>query len=155
MIAEAGSGMTTSTGPKGVVRYMSPELLKEDGARHTLSSDIWAWGCVLVEVRNHFYDLLPPHADELCQIAFDLLPYAGALNTWAIITSMNNGQKPAPLLDLELSSTLRTLLEFCWHTDPTTRPSTATCAQALRQELHDRFHSEHNQEHEVRPCRRT
>lgn len=43
------SGLTTSTSFRGTTRYMSPELL-EDTARHSLPADIWAWGCVLIEV---------------------------------------------------------------------------------------------------------
>ncbi|KAG8912762.1 hypothetical protein FRC00_003837 [Tulasnella sp. 408] len=42
------SGLTTSPTIKGSTRYMSPELFKED-AVHTLSSDIWAYGCLVLQ----------------------------------------------------------------------------------------------------------
>lgn len=43
----------TSVNLTGTVNYMSPELL-EDSGEHSLQSDIWAWGCVLLEVATLF-----------------------------------------------------------------------------------------------------
>ncbi|KIO22781.1 hypothetical protein M407DRAFT_216029, partial [Tulasnella calospora MUT 4182] len=44
------SGLTTTSfGLRGSTRYMSPELVSEDDARRTLASDVWAWGCLLLE----------------------------------------------------------------------------------------------------------
>ncbi|KIO18841.1 hypothetical protein M407DRAFT_60719, partial [Tulasnella calospora MUT 4182] len=43
------SGLTTTKTIKGSTRYMSPELLEEN-AVHTLSSDIWAYGCLVFKV---------------------------------------------------------------------------------------------------------
>lgn len=54
-IVEADSaGLTTSSfHGKGSPRYMSPELL-EEGARRGPESDVWAWGCVVLEARVPF-----------------------------------------------------------------------------------------------------
>ncbi|KIO27169.1 hypothetical protein M407DRAFT_36208, partial [Tulasnella calospora MUT 4182] len=51
-ITESGacSGLTTSRSPKGSLRYMSPELPQESEAKHSLESDIWAWGCTVFEI---------------------------------------------------------------------------------------------------------
>ncbi|KAG9043783.1 Negative regulator of mitotic exit [Tulasnella sp. UAMH 9824] len=51
-IQESGmsSGLTTSRPIKGSLRYMSPELILHDEAKHTLASDVWAWGCTVFEV---------------------------------------------------------------------------------------------------------
>ncbi|KIO17707.1 hypothetical protein M407DRAFT_84706, partial [Tulasnella calospora MUT 4182] len=47
----AASGLTTSKSIKGSARYMSPELFPEEGnPKHTLQSDVWAWGCTVFEV---------------------------------------------------------------------------------------------------------
>lgn len=46
---EIASGLTTSKSIKGATRYMSPELVR-DGSKHTLQSDVWAWGCTTFEV---------------------------------------------------------------------------------------------------------
>lgn len=47
------SGLTTDADDgavfKGSVRYSSPEVL--DGEEKSIASDIWAWGCLLLEVR--------------------------------------------------------------------------------------------------------
>jgi serine/threonine protein kinase len=44
------SKLTTSTAPLGTLRYLSPEIINADVAQRTLKSDIWAWGCLLLEV---------------------------------------------------------------------------------------------------------
>ncbi|KAG8926120.1 hypothetical protein FRC01_009320 [Tulasnella sp. 417] len=43
------TGLTTSRTIKGSMRYMSPELLDEN-VIHTLQSDVWAFGCLALEV---------------------------------------------------------------------------------------------------------
>ena len=45
---------TTSIGsePQAITPYTSPEMLLEPGASPTLASDIWAWGCLLLEVSS-------------------------------------------------------------------------------------------------------
>ncbi|KAG8913517.1 hypothetical protein FRC00_002235 [Tulasnella sp. 408] len=52
ILEEEGTGLTTSTGLKGTVRYYSPELVLEPDVRHSLQSDIWAWGCLTLEVQS-------------------------------------------------------------------------------------------------------
>ncbi|KAG9030897.1 hypothetical protein FS837_003158, partial [Tulasnella sp. UAMH 9824] len=47
---ESTSGLTTSRSFKDALRYMSPELLLEDEKKHTLESDVWAWGCTAFEI---------------------------------------------------------------------------------------------------------
>ncbi|KAG8955081.1 hypothetical protein FRC04_009538 [Tulasnella sp. 424] len=51
-VEESGisSGLTTSRTIGGSIRYMSPELHLEEEAKHTLESDIWAWGCTAFEI---------------------------------------------------------------------------------------------------------
>lgn len=43
------SGLTTRRGGEGTTRYLSPECV--DGAKRTAQSDVWAWGCLFLEVR--------------------------------------------------------------------------------------------------------
>ncbi|KAG8898664.1 hypothetical protein FRC00_002487 [Tulasnella sp. 408] len=47
----AESGLTTTKTLKASLRYCSPELL-EDDARHTRESDVWAFGCVMMETKS-------------------------------------------------------------------------------------------------------
>lgn len=51
-LEDAPSGLTTSEGLKGTLRYYSPELMNEQDASHSLASDMWAWGCLVMEVRR-------------------------------------------------------------------------------------------------------
>ncbi|KZV81821.1 kinase-like protein [Exidia glandulosa HHB12029] len=41
---------STATSMRGTLRWMAPELFKDDDARHTTYSDVWAFGCVVIEV---------------------------------------------------------------------------------------------------------
>lgn len=48
---EPVSILAHSSSVKGTWRWMAPELLADDDdARHTKESDVWAYGCVLIEV---------------------------------------------------------------------------------------------------------
>lgn len=37
----------------GTTRWMAPELLEDDQSQHTVLSDIWACGCLFIEVASH------------------------------------------------------------------------------------------------------
>ncbi|EJD42491.1 kinase-like protein, partial [Auricularia subglabra TFB-10046 SS5] len=39
-----------TTAPGGTARWMAPELFSKEYARHTTASDVWAYGCVVLEV---------------------------------------------------------------------------------------------------------
>ncbi|KZV78707.1 WD40 repeat-like protein [Exidia glandulosa HHB12029] len=49
IIAEHSESMT-QTGLTGTLRWMAPELLLEDGMKHSYASDVWACGCLFMEV---------------------------------------------------------------------------------------------------------
>ncbi|KAG8917003.1 hypothetical protein FRC01_002726 [Tulasnella sp. 417] len=114
------SGLTTSNGMKGVFRYMSPELIVDDGAKKTLASDIWAWGCTAFEILTR---------DE---------PFHQYKSNSAILAALLRRNAPGraeSLLDLvpdaskpEYASTLRLLhsyIPLCWEYEPRKRPSTS------------------------------
>lgn len=46
------SGLTTTLGVEGTMTYLSPECV--DGAKRTAQSDVWAWGCLFLQVRVLF-----------------------------------------------------------------------------------------------------
>lgn len=50
MLEDASSGLTTTCSPKYTLWYASPELVNNN-SRHTLASDVWAFGCLLLQVR--------------------------------------------------------------------------------------------------------
>lgn len=49
VLAEHSDSFTQHTSMKGTLRWMAPELLLTDDARHTAASDMWAFGCLCVE----------------------------------------------------------------------------------------------------------
>lgn len=51
-VSEVGSTGMTTAAPEMTIRYSSPELLRTETPRHTIYSDIWALGCVILEVRR-------------------------------------------------------------------------------------------------------
>ncbi|KIO24171.1 hypothetical protein M407DRAFT_103643 [Tulasnella calospora MUT 4182] len=103
------SGLTTTKTIKGSTRYMSPELLEED-AVHTLSSDIWAYGCLVLKVMT------------------GSLPYARARSEHQVLLALMKPQQPADPSGLGLRDDgLKTLLAKCWNKSPSTRPSASEC----------------------------
>lgn len=48
---EIHSGLTTDSGNEGTMRYRSPELVMDGNASHNTKTDVWSWGCLLLEVR--------------------------------------------------------------------------------------------------------
>lgn len=52
------SGLTTTRGgSKGTTRWCSPEIL--NGEAGTPQSDMWAWGCLVLEVRRTLFLAFP------------------------------------------------------------------------------------------------
>lgn len=68
-LEEGPTGLTTSDGLKGTLRCYSPELIREQDSSHSLPSDIWAWGCLVLEVRMRWFSLAPLFPSELMSSA--------------------------------------------------------------------------------------
>ncbi|KAG9001437.1 hypothetical protein FRB90_011606 [Tulasnella sp. 427] len=117
MVQDDDGGLTTSKGLKGSTRYLSPELIKDDGSR-TLASDVWAWGCLLLE------------------IIFDKLPYGGAKNEYAVLLDLAQQVLPVDPGSLPVSETMRNLFEKCWDSEPAKRPTVQQCLQSLIHQQH-------------------
>ncbi|KAG9045714.1 importin-alpha export receptor [Tulasnella sp. UAMH 9824] len=109
------SGLTTTKTIKGSTRYMSPELLEEDPV-HTLSSDVWAYGCLVLKVMT------------------GTLPYNSARSENQTLLALARKQSPVELDNLNLQDEkLRMLLMKCWDMDPSARPSSYECQLYLPQ----------------------
>ncbi|KAG8924106.1 hypothetical protein FRC00_005472, partial [Tulasnella sp. 408] len=103
------SGLTTTKTIKGSTRYMSPELLEEDGVQ-TLRSDIWAYGCLVFKVMT------------------GSLPYGSANSDQQILLALALKQPPTGLAEPNLrDERLKLLLMKCWDLTPARRPSAAKC----------------------------
>ncbi|KAG8896866.1 hypothetical protein FRB99_008607 [Tulasnella sp. 403] len=105
-LSKSTEGATTvTTGNNGgTSRYWSPELFSP-GNRPTLESDIWAWGCLLLEIVTG----RAPYNDEPLECR--------------VIHQITKNIPPAPVDALECPSHVRGLLAECWRTAPDARPS--------------------------------
>lgn len=50
VLEDVPTGLTTTTPVACTLRYAAPELVKAEVLRHTLQSDLWAWGCLFLGV---------------------------------------------------------------------------------------------------------
>ncbi|KZS96304.1 kinase-like protein [Sistotremastrum niveocremeum HHB9708] len=122
---------STTTGLKGTVRYMAPELAcaVDSTLNATHESDIWAFGCVVLEL-----------------ISF-LLPYATCRTPASIIFAMINrippftsvsgsldatGTASSVPTDFEHYRTLWSLCKECWNFNPSSRPDCLRILGILR-----------------------
>lgn len=103
------SGLTTTKSIKGSFRYLSPELLDE-GARHTLQSDVWAFGCVMMEVLT------------------GMLPFPNAKNDISLTLALARREMPVQTRSLTVAEPIRDLLQECWQLKPSDRPTMPRCA---------------------------
>ncbi|KAG8900131.1 hypothetical protein FRC00_014338 [Tulasnella sp. 408] len=114
MLEEEGTGLTTSIGLKGTARYYSPELILESDAKHSLQSDIWAWGCLILETLT------------------DIIPYAQKRIDHAVLLALSSKVLPANLESLSIPSPeLKALLGKCWSFAPADRPSAQACLETM------------------------
>ncbi|KAG8933272.1 Receptor-interacting serine/threonine-protein kinase 3 [Tulasnella sp. 417] len=111
-LQEEGTGLTTSTGLKGTLRYYSPELILEAENGHSLQSDIWAFGCLLLEANT--------------------IPYAQKKTDPVVLFALAKKEAPANLASLSIPSfELRALLGKCWNPEPIDRPSAQECLAVI------------------------
>ncbi|KAG8953715.1 Platinum sensitivity protein [Tulasnella sp. 424] len=117
-LEDGPTGLTTSGGLKGTLRYYSPELIRDEDSKHSLPSDIWAWGCLVLEALT------------------DRLPYAEKKSEHSIIRALMNNEPPSDIESLSLPVTdLKNLLGRCWTIQPSERPSAIDCFQIIESAL--------------------
>ncbi|KAG9021812.1 hypothetical protein FS837_006960, partial [Tulasnella sp. UAMH 9824] len=124
------SGLTTTKQTKGSLRYMSPEL-HEDNAVHTLNSDVWAYGCLVLEARHLLFGGIRVLIATM-QVTTKSLPYQSAQSELQFYSAILYQELPPANLDT-LADSLKPLLTKCWDRDPSARPSASECLQYLPQ----------------------
>ncbi|KZV95439.1 kinase-like protein, partial [Exidia glandulosa HHB12029] len=67
---------TSTSTVAGTYRWMAPELINENNARHTYASDIWAAGCLIIEVQSGSH------------------PYYSAENDHYVLLAIGNREPP-------------------------------------------------------------
>ncbi|KAG8891423.1 hypothetical protein FRB99_003601, partial [Tulasnella sp. 403] len=104
-LSKSAEGMTATSNMNngGTARYWSPELFQE-GNRPTLESDVWAWGCLLLEV------------------VMSLVPYNDVPLEGRVIHQITENILPAEVDTLDCPTYVRDLLNRCWRAFPEERP---------------------------------
>lgn len=125
------TGLTTSDGFKGSLRWCSPELL--DNEKRSTLSDMWAWAlCVLEVCRTGGFRLATSERFSFLQIATGRLPFYNSKTEFAIygrILGQCLTREEYP--ELPPDSRIWETLEKCFEKDPTERPSVHECAAQL------------------------
>ncbi|KAG8903848.1 hypothetical protein FRB99_002663, partial [Tulasnella sp. 403] len=93
------SPIQTKEIPDEAIRYCSPEILAKGNPR-TLHSDIWAWGCLLL------------------QIITSLLPYNDVVTDIQVTHLISEHILPVKLGEIECPSQIQELLSQCWELEP-------------------------------------
>lgn len=104
---------------EGTLRYMAPEVMGKEGdgrdqqnsAKYPFKIDIFSFGMLC-------YEILTGN-----------IPFY-TLDQRTMQKAMLNGQRPS--LPQQCPQGLKTLIEACWHRDPTSRPSSTEICQELR-----------------------
>ncbi|KAG8987501.1 hypothetical protein FRB90_003316, partial [Tulasnella sp. 427] len=129
------TGLTTSDGFKGTLRFCSPELVRDQGSKHTLSSDMWAWGCLALEVSlfGNFVSALAASQRYKIKALAGIIPYAEKRAEHSIIYALITNQLPISLDALPACiSDLKDILERCWKLEALERPSAVDCHLVLK-----------------------
>lgn len=134
----------SSNGVTGTIRWMGPELFPDIRSTdsiiptRTLSSDIWALGCTLYEVRRQA--LRSPRVyNNLLQISTSLIPYQECSNHLRVINLVcgrSTPRRPANISSLDLKqlhATMWPVLEECWRYDPFLRLKAGEVARSVRE----------------------
>ncbi|KZV95430.1 WD40 repeat-like protein [Exidia glandulosa HHB12029] len=113
LLAKHSQSITNTTSVKGTFRWMAPELLL-DGGHHTYKSDMWAVGCLLLEI----WAGLPP--------------YFTADSDQQVLLAMWRKEVPYPTRPVDVDVIVWAQIENCCIFEPTTRPSPGHIVENLR-----------------------
>jgi serine/threonine protein kinase len=102
---------------KGTVLWMAPELF-DDEPNMTVYSDMYSFGMVLWELVSR------------------ALPYAKAPNQFTVARWIEKGKKEVIPTDCPLE--LKSIIDACWETTPTKRPTAMQVAERLRPFLEEK-----------------
>ncbi|KAG9022522.1 hypothetical protein FRB95_014668 [Tulasnella sp. JGI-2019a] len=111
---EVPTGLTTSKGFKGSVRYCSPELVMHEEARRTVFSDMWAWGCLLVEIMK------------------ETIPYPQLQSDFKVVFALTNRVLPESEELLINPINIWSIVQGCWQAEPGLRSTAETSGKNLR-----------------------
>ena len=130
--------MTTPSPHTGTIMYLAPELLSTDDAKPSMACDVWAIGCIGLEVR--VMQFVFEHDFITLQFLYGIIPYPsfkrirdGRVRDARIASSILNGISPAyrPENLSELQNAGWDVIEACWCQEPTKRMTAPSIATSL------------------------
>lgn len=135
-LAQFVDSATASFGSvRGAVRWSAPEVIVT-GGRLTFASDVYAFGCVCLEVRCSFHIFLFPTI-SICghiQLYTQNHPFPDCFKDAQVIACILRGQRPEKPQISDHSTydrELWNLVERCWEEDPIHRPTAGFLADSL------------------------
>ncbi|KAG9027057.1 hypothetical protein FRB95_008158 [Tulasnella sp. JGI-2019a] len=113
-LVDGHTGLSTSSKIYGSLRWCSPELFYD--SPRTSESDIWAYGCFVIEV------------------IYECKPYPYIQNDMAVMVQIIHHMLPAQPENVPQQSVVNLweLLERCWQIEPSKRASAKKCTNSLR-----------------------
>ncbi|KAG8915075.1 hypothetical protein FRC00_008153 [Tulasnella sp. 408] len=116
--SETSPGLVTSTTIKGSARYMDPELLLLEDCKHSLESDVWAWGCTAFEVLTGSFPY--PEASGEPQILLAMIKKQRPGNVHLLDPDNFEEADPKSAFALRF---LHSTVPRCWEYEQAHRPS--------------------------------
>ena len=128
------SGFTTKT-MAGSWRWMAPELFNEiegqPNPRVTAASDTYSFSMTVIEVSPSLASISSALLTIL-QIFTGSMPFADVRNDALVVHHVLGGKRPKRETCQEIDQNLWNILQSCWNTDPTQRPSMSTVLAFLQ-----------------------
>jgi serine/threonine protein kinase len=135
--------MTTTTAHTGTERYLAPELVNGDDLEYpTAASDIYAMGCLGLEVRFHWHTYRYQHLIiPRLQFVFGEKVYAHRKHNLrgCLIDDIASGMPPAEKPeDVDaITSKPWEVIQSCWNAESAARPSASRLLEQLNEPVVD------------------
>ncbi|KNZ79294.1 Serine/threonine-protein kinase HT1 [Termitomyces sp. J132] len=142
----AWTSQTKGVSKGGSVRWQAPELFlvgdndneELEAPKNTTASDVYALGCVALEVLISFYVAHHIQFTQFPKIFTGNVPFAYLPNDFNVMLQVQSGVHPKrpPISDPSwtkwgLTEEIWLFMERCWNQNPSHRPPTATILQFL------------------------
>jgi hypothetical protein len=123
-----------ATRPLSTPHYLSPELCNPPDrttAQRMLQSDVWAWGCLLLEVGLVGLSRAYSTNETVLQISTDKYPFHDCNAGPQLLFKIARHQLPSDVDELELCGDPQNLLEACRSPMPKDHPKIDRCPKML------------------------
>jgi len=138
MIAFHGTSFYTST-IGGNARWAAPEIYSitnnEAAPSVTVQSDVYSFGCILLEVNPPTSYNYSPTLQVITQILSGQVPYHYLLREGQVLMELHNGKKPNRPTEVFIADTLWDIINTCWADTPNDRPTMEKVCKDIKHQL--------------------